>query len=117
MTHKDFLTLTINGKDYSVRPNFKAAAEIQARSGRTLVQSISAAVAFSVTDLHAILCGAMFGNGHPVDDDVFGKAIMDDFIVKGTPLCTQLLAFGSAFFPQVENDGTKKVTATNQKAG
>ncbi len=106
-----------SGKDYQLRPTFKAAAEIQKRCGKTLAQAVFSARSLSITDLHAIMCAAFVGNGYDVDELKAGDEVIADYATTETKLIQQILAFGDSFFPQVENDGTKKPQAMTEEAG
>lgn len=115
--HNDFFTIAIDGKSYPLRPNFGAAVGIESRTGKTLAQAVFAAKSLSLTGLHAILCAAFSANGHVVDDVVVGDAILVDYSTDEMSLIKNILAFSEAFFPKVENDGTKKSKAKSQKTG
>jgi len=115
--HNDFFSLLVNGKEYQLRPNFQVAVGIQSRTNKTLAQAIFAAKSLSVVDLHAILCAGLAGNGNAIDESALGDAIIADYATKDMVLINAVTAFAEGFFPKIENDGTKKPQAKNQKAG
>lgn len=115
--HKDFFTITVGEKQYELRPNFRVAVGIESRTGKTLAQAVFSAKSLTVGVLHSILCAALVGNGHTVSDDDVGEALMKDYATSEMPLIKGVLEFVDGFFPQVENEGTKKLKAKNQKAG
>lgn len=113
----DFFTIDILGEAYDLRPNFKTAAGIQNRSGKTLAEVVFSAKALSVTDLHTIMCAALKAGGHNIDEMEVGEAIMEDYRTHTTELINAICDFADGFFPKVESEGTKKPKAATKKAG
>jgi hypothetical protein len=109
--------ITYSGKDYQLRPTFMAASEIQKRCGKTLAQAVFSARSLSITDLQSIMCSAFIGNGYDIDERKAGDELIADYATTETKLINQVLEYGQAFFPQVENDGTKKPQAMTEQAG
>lgn len=110
--HSDTTTVSLLGKEYQLRPTFRVAAGIQQRTNKTLAQAIFAAKSLSIIDIHAILCAGLVGNGYDAQEEAIGQAIIDDYRTNEMTLINSVNAFGESFFPKVENDGTKKPTAT-----
>jgi hypothetical protein len=110
--HNDFPVVTYQGKEYQLRASFKVAVGIQSRTNKTLAQAIFAAKSLSIVDIHAIACEGLRSAGAIVDDDAVGQLIIDDYATSEMKFINQVIAFGLTFFPKVENDGTKKQTAT-----
>lgn len=110
--HSDSIKIALLGKEYQLRPTFRVAAGIQSRTNKTLAQAIFAAKSLSIVDVHAIVCAALVGNGYDAPEEEIGDAIITDYKTSEMPLINTIISFGEAFFPQVDNEGVKKQTAT-----
>jgi len=110
--HNDFPVVTYQGKEYQLRTSFKVAVGIQARTNKTLAQAVFSAQQLSISDLHAIACEALKSVEARIDEDAIGEVIIKDFATPEMKFINQVITFGLTFFPKVENDGTKKQTAT-----
>jgi hypothetical protein len=110
--HHDTIAVSLLDKEYQLRPTFRVATGIQQRTNKTLAQAIFAAKQLSIIDIHAIICAGLIGNGYDSPEDAIGDAIIADYRTTEMKLINSIIQFGESFFPKVENDGTKKQTAT-----
>lgn len=94
----DVIPFTVNGKDYTLRPDFKTIVAIERETGLGIIgiaQRMAAGQA-GTTELLAILkCGLASGSGK-VDDDGAQKILQDLGLIDALGLCSNFMEMALA---------------------
>jgi len=110
--HKDSFVITVGGSDYIIKPTMDSVRNIEAKFQLPLHVAAMKIESLRVSCLADFLSALLVGNGFVVSSEIVEDSILVDYKTKGQPVISVLLEVCSSFFPKVENDGTKKQTAT-----